>query len=174
LIAKFQYIEKYDKNKDGFLTYEEFRDFFRDLKNSNITCNNSNKIMSTCNIDLDQLQLNRLIHRLVDQNNDFKISTANFVFLINYFENFYSSQQVNTTKFHFDSQDKVESVEILDKINKFNFFSFYHLKNLVLDISHLIREFHSINFKGVYSGLLIYFKSPKYTKFSQTTNCQLL
>ncbi len=152
LVSLYQVVDKFDENKDGFLSDKEFLN-----------------IMNHLNINNKAIK-DRILTRLFDKNNNNMISVTNFVLLIDYFysiyknkvyinfggENYFSNSVLRIHEAAvYRPSDKLEIKK--NKVYKFllnypNLNSIASKSNLILNC---MRDYEKITHKGFYSGVII-------------------
>jgi uncharacterized membrane protein len=144
----YEILEKFDENKDGFLTYKEFQDLLNHL-----------------NINNKQI-IDRILSRIIDKNNNNMISITNFVLFLIYFFKIYKNKKfknLGNEKFltNFNFTQNISSIKIREiKVKKFEKFlqkipnfNFYEQK--FSNILSAVNEYEKLMNKGIYSGAII-------------------
>jgi len=164
----YEIIEKFDDNRDGYLTDKEFT-----------------KILNFMNINNKQIT-DRILSRLFDKDNNNMISTTHFVLLIDYFYSFYNnktysnfgrenyfalSSEYYTIKEITEKKDQSNILDFKSKlaykennldIKKKRLFKYLSKNPDILSISSksnyvltCVKDYEKISHKGFYSGAII-------------------
>lgn len=151
IITLYQVIDKFDENKDGYLSDKEFLN-----------------IMSHLNINNKSIT-DRILSRLFDKNNSNMISITNFVLLIDYFYRIYKNKVIlNLGQEKYFSNflpninqaiNKEVKLLAIKKKKVYKYLEKYPNVNSIssktANILTCLKEYEKITHKGFYSGAII-------------------
>jgi hypothetical protein len=150
IITLYRVIDKFDENKDGFLSDKEFLSLMHHI-------NINNKAIS-----------DRILSRLFDKNNNNMISVTNFVLLIDYFYSIHRNKVyvnlgaekylTNCLSSCEEIPNKTFNLEIKrNKVYKYlmNYPNINSISSKSFTILNCLREYEKITHKGFYSGAII-------------------